>query len=348
MTLISIGWFLLALMLSNVATRLLIDLDEKKGNVDQPDRERKIHKTPVPHSGGLAVYFALAIILMAVLASSDTLTQGLIGLNHYLGFLIGGAVLMFGGHLDDRYELSPKVSILFPVVAALCVIGFGVEITKLTNPLGGVIELAGWQSDLLVFVWLMGVMYTTKLLDGLDGLATGVTGIGAFMIMLLSLSAAYYQPDVALLALIVLGVWIGFWVLNFNPARIFLGEGGSTFVGFTLGTLAVISGGKLATALLVIAIPIFDVAWQIIRRFRVGGLKQVFQGDRLHLHFRLYDLGWSQRKVILLYYAVAIAFGVSTLFLQSYQKLIALGTLVMLMVVVVWIISNKKYERPTN
>ncbi|MFH1433803.1 MAG: undecaprenyl/decaprenyl-phosphate alpha-N-acetylglucosaminyl 1-phosphate transferase, partial [Candidatus Uhrbacteria bacterium] len=109
-----------------------------------------------------------------------------------------------------------------------------------------------------------------------------------------------------------------------------------------------ISGGKLATALLVIAIPIFDVAWQIIRRFRVGGLKQVFQGDRLHLHFRLYDLGWSQRKVILLYYAVAIAFGVSTLFLQSYQKLIALGTLVMLMVVVVWIISNKKYERPTN
>lgn len=345
MSIIWIGWFLLAFALSTVATKLLIDFDQKKGNVDRPDRDRKIHKTPVPHSGGLAIYFALTIILVAVLASSGTLTQGLIGLNHYLGFLIGGAVLMFGGYLDDRLELSPKVSIWFPIVAALCLIGFGVEITKLTNPLGGVIELTSLQSDLLVFFWLMGVMYTTKLLDGLDGLATGITGIGAFMIMLLSLSVAYYQPDVALLALIVLGVWIGFWYWNFNPAKIFLGEGGSTFVGFTLGTLAVISGGKLATALLVIAIPILDVVWQITRRFRAGGIKQIFKADRLHLHFRLFDLGWSQRKVILLYYAVAIVFGVSTLFLQSHQKLIALGSLVVLMIVIAWLLSNKKYDQ---
>ncbi len=250
---------------------------------------------------------------------------------------------MFGGYLDDRFDLSPKITIWFPVVAALCLIGFGVEIIKLTNPFGGVIELTNLQSDLLVFFWLMGVMYTTKLLDGLDGLATGVTGIGAFMIMLLSLSAAYYQPDVALLAFIVLGVWLGFLYWNFNPAKVFLGEGGSTFVGFTLGTLAVISGGKLATALLVIAIPIFDVAWQITRRFRKGGIKQVFKADRSHLHFRLFDLGWSQRRVILLYYGVAVAFGVSTLFLQSHQKLIALGSLVILMIVAAWLLSTKKY-----
>jgi len=348
MTMIWIGWFLLAGLLSTVATKLLIDLDHKQGNVDVPDKQRKIHTSPVPHSGGLAIYFSLVIVLLAVLASSDTLTQGLIGLNHYLGFFIGGAVLMLGGYLDDRYELSAKVTIWFPVVAALCVIGFGVEITKLTNPLGGVIELSGVQSDLLVFFWLMGVMYTTKLLDGLDGLASGVTGIGTFMIMLLSLSAAYYQPDVALLALVVLGVWLGFWYWNFNPAKVFLGEGGSTFVGFTLGTLAVISGGKLATALLVIGIPILDVAWQIIRRLREGGLKNIVEGDRLHLHFRLFDLGWSQRRVILLYYAVAIAFGVSTLFLQSHQKLIALGSLVILMIVIAWLLSNKKYDRKVS
>jgi UDP-GlcNAc:undecaprenyl-phosphate/decaprenyl-phosphate GlcNAc-1-phosphate transferase len=337
-------WFFIALATSWFATKVVIAFAKKYNIVAQPGAERRIHDHPIPQLGGLAIYVVLAALILILLDVSDVLTAGAINLEHFLGFLLGGAVLMIGGHLDDRYELSAKITILFPVVAALMIIGFGVEIEKLTNPLGGVIILAPWVSDILVFVWLMGVMYTTKLLDGLDGLATSVCSIGAVMIMLLSLSAAYYQPDVALLAFVVLGVFLGYLIWAWHPAKTFLGEGGSTFVGFTLGTLAVISGGKLATALLVIGIPVLDVCWVIIRRYRAGGLSNIFKADRLHLHFRLFDLGWSQPRIVLFYCFVATAFGVSTLLLQSHQKLIALGSLVVLMVIVIYAFTHRKQK----
>ncbi len=340
MTSVWIGWFILAFGLSLVFTQLIFRIALRFNLVDRPDGKRKIHQTPIPLMGGLAIFLAIAGTMALILINGDALTSGEVGLGHYSGFLLGGLVLMFGGFVDDRYGLNPKVAFWFPVVAALLVIGFGVEVDKLTNPLGGVIELTSWQSDVLVFLWLMGVMYTTKFLDGVDGLATGVSAIGTFMICLLALTAAYYQPDVALLALVAVGALLGFLVWNFNPALIFLGEGGSTFVGYLLGTLAVISGGKLAIALLVIGIPALDVAWSIMRRWQSGGFKKIFQGDRQHLHHRLYDLGWNQRKVCLVYYGVAIMFGGGALFLQSGQKVIALGSLLVLMLVVAWSLTT--------
>lgn len=316
------------------------------GIVDRPGDARKVHAKAMPLLGGLAVYAAVAIVLIDVLQNMRSLlTGGEITPLHYAGFLAGGLVLMVGGFLDDKYNLPAKYAILAPVLAALCAIGFGIEVDKLTNPFGGVIVLQGWQSDALVFVWLMVVMYTSKFLDGLDGLATGVSSIGALMVMFLALTTAYFQPDVATLAAICLGAMLGFLVFNVHPASIFLGEGGSTFVGYALGTLAVISGGKLATALLVIAIPLMDVAWIVVRRFRAGGIAQVFKADRKHLHHRLLDRGWSQGRIVLAYYGVAAAFGLSTLFLQSKQKLIALGLLAVLMVVAAIALSAQERRR---
>jgi len=341
MPLDNLFWFFLAFGASWLVTKLIIAVAKKHKLLDQPDEPRKVHHRPIPRLGGLAIFIVFVAILIVLLDLSDILTAGAIGIEHYIGFILGGAVLMIGGYLDDRYNLPPNIGILFPVVAALMVIGFGVEIEKLTNPFGGVIYLAPWVSDLIVFIWLMGVMYTTKLLDGLDGLSTGVSAIGATMILLLSLSAAYYQPDVALLSFVAIGCLLGFLIWNWHPAKVFLGEGGSTYVGFMLGTLAVISGGKLATALLVIGIPVFDVMWVIVRRYRVGGMKQIFKGDRLHLHHRLFDLGWTQHRVVLFYYFIAAAFGISTLFLQSHQKLIALLVLGVFMATTVWILVKR-------
>lgn len=313
------------------------------GIVDRPAGDRKIHARPIPLLGGIAIYVTIAAAVSVLLGTTDALTGGEIAATHYAGFVLGGLVLMVGGYLDDRFNLPAKAAIVTPVLAALTAIAFGVEVDKLTNPFGGVIILAPWQSDVIVFVWLMTVMYTTKFLDGLDGLATGVSSIGTLMVMFLALTAAYFQPDVATLAAVCLGAMLGFLVFNFNPASIFLGEGGSTFVGFVLGTLAVISGGKLATALLVIAIPMMDVVWIIVRRFRAGGIRQIFKADRKHLHHRLLDRGWSQRRIVLAYYLVATAFGLSTLFLQSKQKLIALGALAAAMVVVaIWMTRQEK------
>jgi UDP-GlcNAc:undecaprenyl-phosphate GlcNAc-1-phosphate transferase len=330
--------FLIALVLTPVVARIATRL----GVVDRPTGEgKKIHARSIPLLGGAAIFVSVAAVLLHLLATTGMLTDGEITPRHYAGFLFGGLILMVGGFLDDRYNLRAKYQIIAPILAAVTVITFGVEVDKLTNPFGGVIVLAWWQSDALVFVWLMTVMYTSKFLDGLDGLSAGVSAIGALMVAGLALTTAYFQPDVAVLASMCLGAMIGFLAFNLNPASIFLGEGGSTFVGFTIGTLAVISGGKLATALLVIAIPMMDVAWIIVRRWRTGGISAIFKGDRKHLHHRLLDRGWSQRKIVASYYLVALVFGLSALFLQSRQKLIALGALVAFMVVVAIVLSKQ-------
>ncbi len=330
-----IYWFLGAFALSFVLSRLVMALASRFKIVDKPEEgngSRKIHQKPTPLLGGLAIYAAVAIATLALVYFNPAMTAGLIQFRQYAGFLLGGFILMIGGFLDDRYDLPPKFTILAPLLASTVAVVFGIEVSKLTNPFGGVIELASWQSDILVFVWLLVITYTTKFLDGLDGLTTGVSSVGALMVMLLSLTAAYFQPDVAHLSTVVLGAFLGFLVWNFYPASIFLGEGGSTFVGYAVGVLAVISGGKLAIALLVLGIPLLDAAWVILRRFLKSGLRATTRHDRRHLHHRLLDLGWSQPRVVFMYALVATLFGLSGLFLQSRDKLLALGVLSFFMI----------------
>ncbi len=333
---------MVAFAVSFIATVFVKHLAFQSGIVDRPGSARKIHKRPTARLGGLAIYLGFLSAVVLLLFLSGTLTDGRITAIHYVGMLIGGFVLMLGGLLDDRFDLPPWLSCVSPIVAAIVLIGSGIEIEKLTHPFGGIIILSSLQSDILVFVWLLVVMYTTKFLDGLDGLATSVSSVGALMILLLALTTAYFQPDVALLSAVAIGAFLGFLFWNFHPASIFLGEGGSTFVGYVLGTLAVISGGKLATALLVLGIPLLDVVWIILRRLRMGGLRQVFHGDRKHLHHRLLDLGLGQRRIVFVYIFVASAFGVSTLFLQSRQKLVALILLGVMMLIAATILVQKE------
>lgn len=326
-----IPWFLFAFVLTFALTPLVGKAARALDIVDRPSSERKIHAKDTPLLGGAALYLGFGIPVALLLFTSGALTGGEVTAWHYAGFFTGGLILMAGGYLDDAYGLPPKYAIIAPVLAALAAVLSGIGVEKLTNPLGGVILLSPLVSQVFTFVWLMVVMYTTKFLDGLDGLAAGVTGIGAFMIMLLALTAAFYQPDVALLAFVAVGACLGWLVWNFNPAHVFLGEGGSTFVGYLLGSLAVISGGKVGTAMLVLGIPVFDVVWVVLRRCRQGGFRNIFRADRKHLHHRLLDLGWGQPRIVLAYYLIAAAFGVTALFLQSRDKLIALGILLALM-----------------
>ena len=322
--------FLFAAVLSPVVIRLARRCDV----LDKPTGEAKeLHRKPMPLLGGLAIFIAIALVLVAFLYKGSPLLSGLVGVKQYLGFILGGFVLMIGGFLDDKFTLPAKITILFPIAAALIAVCFQIGVSKISNPFGGSpFELSDFASGWITFVWLLVVMYTTKLLDGLDGLATGVSAIGAFMMMCLALTVRYFQPDAAMFAAICTGALVGFLIWNFNPAKIFLGEGGSTFVGFTIGTLAVIGGGKLGTALLVLCLPFLDGAWVILRRTLVEHHSPTY-GDRLHLHHRLLDLGLSQRQVVLLYYAIAASVCVATLFLQSREKLILFGVIVVLMIV---------------
>ena len=321
--------FLLSLGLTLLVKRLAL----KFKIVDSPSETRKIHTQAIPLLGGLAVFLAFFIVLFIF---NDYFLVGDLEWRHLLGFFGGGLIIMIGGFLDDKYSLPAKKQIIFPLLAILVVILGGVEIEKITNPFGGYLNFQEifWLSPLLILVWLLGMMYTTKLLDGVDGLVTGIGAIGSFIIFLFTLTTQYYQPDIALAALILTGAALGFLIFNFYPAKIFLGEGGSLFFGYALGVLAIISGGKIAIALLIMGIPILDVLWTIMRRLLAG--KNPFKfADKKHLHHRLLNLGLSQRQTVFVFYFLASIFGISGLFLQSRGKIFALGILIVIMLVVV-------------
>ncbi|MBI4779638.1 undecaprenyl/decaprenyl-phosphate alpha-N-acetylglucosaminyl 1-phosphate transferase [Candidatus Falkowbacteria bacterium] len=322
--------FIITLFLTVGLAFLVIKLAKKLKITDKPDEERKIHAREVPLLGGLAIFAAFFIILYF---TRDNLLTGNLLPRHWLGFFVGACFLMAGGFLDDKYNLKPAWQIIWPVLAIGSVIAGSVQIEKITNPFGGFIYLGAVSAALIAF-WLLGMMYTTKLLDGLDGLVSGMTAIGSFIIFLFTMSDKYYQPDIGLAALILAAASMGFLFLNWHPAKIFLGEGGSLFLGYALGVLSIISGGKIAIALLVMGIPILDVAWTIVRRLVAG--KNPFRfADNKHLHFRLLNMGLGVKKSVLLFYGVSIIFGLAALFLQSKGKALALIALSVIMILIV-------------
>ena len=334
--------FIFTILLSAGLTFLVMKLAKKLKITDRPDAERKFHQGNIPLLGGLAIFLTFFIVLFFF---RDKILAGDLLPGHWLGFFIGACFLMIGGFFDDKYNLKPIQQFIFPCLAIISVIAGGVEIEKITNPLGGYLYL-GWLSAILIAFWLLGVMYTTKLLDGLDGLVSGLTAISSLTIFLFTLTTKYYQPDIALAALVLAAASLGFLFFNWQPARVFLGEGGSLFLGYALGVLAIISGGKIAIALLVMGIPILDVAWTILRRLAAG--KNPFKfADRRHLHFRLLETGLTVRQAVLLFYVISIIFGLNALFLQSIGKAFALITLagIMLLVVIFFAYLDRKSKR---
>lgn len=318
--------FILACAFSWALTALVRAYALKRDITDKPVGSRKIHTHPIPLLGGVGVYFSIAIIIGAyalfapvgwpALADAHVLPK------HIIGIFFAGLFLVVGGALDDMFVFKPYQQIVWPIAAALTVILSGIGVEKITNPFGGYITLLDPWSDILTFFWLLTIVYTTKFLDGLDGLVSGMTVINAMIIVFLSLFFFVNIPT-ALLAVIVAGSFFGFLIWNFNPAKIFLGEAGSTLAGFFLGVLAIISGAKVATTLLILGIPVLDGAWVIFRRTIIER-RSPFEGDKKHIHFRLLDAGLSQRQAVFLLYGIAAACGTLALFLQSFQKVYAL------------------------
>ncbi|MBI2411460.1 MAG: undecaprenyl/decaprenyl-phosphate alpha-N-acetylglucosaminyl 1-phosphate transferase [Candidatus Kerfeldbacteria bacterium] len=349
---IGISTFFLSVVFTILVRRFAL----AKHIIDEPTHERKQHARSTPLLGGMAVIVACSI---GLLVASPWLVHGYLLWKHLAGVLLGGLIIGIGGGLDDRYNLPPRYQVIAPVLAVVVIVASGVGIDYVTNPLGGiwrldVVDITLFRinglpysitvfSDVFTVVWLLGMMYTTKFLDGLDGLVSGITVIGMFILFWLSLSQEVYQPETAGIAFIVGCAFAGFLVLNFHPAKIFLGEAGSLYPGFMLGVLSIISGGKIATALLIMGIPILDVAWIIVRRLFFEK-RSPFAADRKHLHFRLVDIGLSQRQAVLVLYTLTAVFGTISLFLESKQKIVAMGVLVFVMVVVAAIVV-RAYRR---
>jgi UDP-GlcNAc:undecaprenyl-phosphate GlcNAc-1-phosphate transferase len=347
-------WFgSLAFMLAVFLTPLVRKFAFKVKAVDIPRPPRNLHSYPVAKLGGFAVFLsvALSVLLYVMYGNIDPL---IVPFKFIWATLIGGLVLMIGGFIDDKYDLPPYILWVFPAVASLIVVfsGIGVGIKFISNPFGAPLSLDFLilglpASAIFIFLWMMGMIFTTKFLDGLDGLVAGIGLIAGLTLFALSLTPSVNQPITASFAIILVGALAGYLIYAFHPATIFLGEGGSTVVGFILGVLSVILGGKIATALLVMGIPILDVALVIIQRLWSG--KSPFRGDRLHIHMRLIDLGFSQKQTAILLYTLSAGFGFTAVFLQSMGKLVALGILVSIMAllfVMVLRMYRKKQSSP--
>lgn len=315
------------------------------GAVDHPAGERKKHGRDVPLLGGLAIFAPLTVVLLLFIEQgvfNGSLFNPAIPTRAIIGLLLGGAILMIGGYLDDRYNLKPAVQFLFPLTAALTAVACGIHIPYVRSPFGdGILSFEAarvalpfgsmlWPADPLTVVWLLILMYTTKFLDGLDGLVTGLTGIAAIVMFFVALRPEVGQTATAILAMVIAGAFIGFLPWNWSPARVFLGEGGSLFAGFAIGILAVISGSKVATTLLVLGIPLLDLIGVILQR--VAHRLPPTRGDRSHLHFRLVDAGMSVPAAVLSLYAIALVFGLVGLFAQTRTKAVAFAMLVVLMI----------------
>jgi UDP-GlcNAc:undecaprenyl-phosphate GlcNAc-1-phosphate transferase len=324
-------------VLTTALTPLVRQYSLKNKIVDQPGG-RRINQEPIPRMGGVAIVASFWLIVLVInIMWPDLLNltgEKILGLDRNLfGVLLGSLVLVSAGVLDDIRGLSPLAKLGAQFLAAICIPPFGIHLQWLAHPLGGPdIQLTPLVDAILIVIWIVGLINVVNWLDGLDGLATGVSGIGALILFVLSLAVFVNQPATALLAIILFACCLGFIPFNFNPAKIFLGDSGSMFLGFMLAIFAVISGGKVATAGLVLGIPILDAAWVILRRLAAG--QKPWQADRKHLHHRLFDAGLNQKQTVLLYWVFSGLFGIIALFSRTNGKTLSAAAMVGIMLII--------------
>lgn len=332
--------FGMALLLALTLTPLAGALGWRLDLVDQPGG-RRAHRGQVPRTGGIGLYGAFTLTLLVLfLLPAGWLppTSDPKETTRLAGLLLGGSFAFVMGLVDDRRELSWRGQLLAQLGATLIAIVTLIFIERVNNPFTDqqIIfpDLVVWA---LTTFWFLGAMNTVNWLDGLDGLAAGVGAILSLVLVLHMLfRASPPQTSVALLPLSLLGATLGFLPWNWHPARIFMGSSGSYFLGFTLAALGIIGGARMATVLLVLGLPIVDVAWLIWRRWRQG--ISPGQGGRDHLHFRLQDLGLGQRQIVLGYYAFCAAFGILALSIgpRIYKLLALIGLGLVVLVVLIW------------
>jgi UDP-GlcNAc:undecaprenyl-phosphate GlcNAc-1-phosphate transferase len=326
--------FLLALCL----TPLAIKLGTRLGVADAPGGRRQ-HLGVITRIGGLPVFVSFISIASAlfIFTPHETFREQL----PFIGLLAGTVFAFVFGLLDDWKEFSAAPQFIAQFILVIIALGSTIFIEEVTLPFFGFQRFPWYITFPLTAFWIIGMMNTINFLDGLDGLATGVDAIASLLFAVHMLNLG--RDDNAVYALAFAGACLGFLIFNFNPAKIFLGSAGAMVVGYVLACLSILAPARVATALLIMAIPIADTAWQIFNRWRHG--QSPFKGDRGHLHFRLIDLGWSQRRIVLSYWATSAVVGVTTMLIESpVAKFLGFAALV---IVVGWVLMMlaKRGER---
>lgn len=316
--------FLLAFITAYVITPYTIRLAKKVGALDIPKESRKIHKKPMPRLGGLAIIagFAVSVIYLLVAMSIEKTINLFDGENYYIkliGFFAGSIVLGIFCFIDDVKNINPFVKLIGQIIAGLIVAMCGIQIDRISFFPTIITE----EISRIAFtvVWIVGITNAINLIDGLDGLSSGVSLISC--VSLLIIFALNGSPLISILLVTALaGALVGFLPYNFNPARTFLGDTGSNFLGYTLSIISILGMAKTYTAvvivapLIVFALPLLDTTLAIIRRIiKTKSLKGVFKADKEHLHHKIMKHGYSQKQAVLMLYALSATFGMFAIIL---------------------------------
>jgi len=348
-----------SLILALTITPLVIKFYLHKHWLDDPTKQthpKVVHQYPVPRGGGLVVGAAIILTSLIFLPLDQ----------HLLGILLGALVLMVTGWLDDVYNLNPYLRLALGLTSAGIVVLSGIGVAYVSNPLipGTVINLSQPQipiwvlgklrtiwiwADLLALIWILATMNFVNWAKGLDGQLPGIVVVAAMIIGVLSLRFVddVTQWPVITLAFILAGAYLGFLPYNFYPQKIMPGYGAGSLAGYFLAVLAILSGAKLATAILVLGVPLIDAVYTVIRRLGKG--RSPVWGDRGHLHHKLMALGWGKRRIAVFYWLVSAGLGLLALNLNSRQKLY---TLVLLGVIIgaslLWLNNSFFYSKPAG
>ena len=338
--------FAVALAVSVLIMPAVIFLAEKTGAMDAPNA-RKVHKKPIPRIGGLGIYLAFmaAIVFVAIKFKLDDEM-----LRETFGLVLSGSLVVALGLIDDYKNLPAKIKLLGQIgAAAVLVLLFDVRIDFVTDPFGDYIYLE-WFAIPATMFWLVGLTNTVNLIDGLDGLAAGVSAIASFTILLVALEQHFTLVAVVTAALA--GAALGFLKYNFNPARIFMGDTGSMFLGFMLAGISVTGAFKSVAAIalivpiLALGLPILDTTFAIVRRVR-GGVP-IFKPDKGHLHHRLLNVGFTQCQAVLLMYVISALFGLSAIALTAVSSQIAVVILLVVIAAIIYGVKKLGIAKPGN
>ncbi len=339
--------FIVALVLAFAATPLVKKLAFKIGAVDVPRDSRRMHKTPKARLGGLAIYYGFLVSVACF--AEFRLATGELNLALF-GILGGSVIVVVLGMLDDMKSRPALLKFCIQIVAALIPVLMGVRVYAVTNPLNGaLITLPDWLSIGASVLWIVGVTNAVNLIDGLDGLAVGTSSIAAISLLSILLLEGNASVTLLVLTAALAGACFGFLPYNFNPAKIFMGDTGSTFLGFILACISIQGPFKMyvafAVPLLILGLPIFDTAFAIIRRLAKG--QSPMQPDRGHLHHRLMDAGFSHRTTVVLLYglsAVLAISGIVLLFSGLAKALVLIIAVVVCLIVGLNFVNNKGDE----
>ena len=351
--------FLLSFIVTFMATPYTIKIAHKVGAVDIPKDQRRMHKKAMPKFGGPAVIlgFLVSVIYLLIVMSMEN-TINLFGIEQYgmklLGMLLGIIIIGVTCIIDDIKTIRPIIKLTGQVLAAIVVVLFGVRIDEIQLPFIQNPQVQEVFSIIITIIWIVGVTNAINLIDGLDGLSSGISVISA--LSLLIIFVLNDSPTVAILLITALaGALVGFLPFNFSPAKTFIGDTGSNFLGFSLSIISILGVAKTYTVavivlpLIVLGLPLFDTFWAIIRRLIKGkSIKAIFKADKGHLHHRIVAKGFSQKQAVLILYGISATFGIFAVIMLESGIWKALSFLLMVIVAIALGYKNFKTEKSEN